>query len=52
MAHLLIENKLNGLLYRWLRQDAPELKEEKKVSEAEDDYGRTSSRRTLPRNTY
>jgi hypothetical protein len=37
MAHLLIENKLNGLLYQWLRQDAPELKEEKKVSEAEDD---------------
>ncbi len=37
MAHLLIENKLNGLLYRWLRQDAPEWKEDKKVSEAEDD---------------
>ena len=37
MAHLLIENKLNGLLYRWLRQDAPEWKENKKVSEAEDD---------------
>ena len=36
MAHLLIENKINGLLYRWLRQDAPEWKEEKKVSEAED----------------
>ena len=37
MAHLLIENKLNGILYRWLRQDASKLKEEKKVSEAEDD---------------
>lgn len=36
MAHLLIENKLNGILYRWLRQDAPKLKEEKRVSEAED----------------
>lgn len=37
MAHLMIENKLNGLLYRWLRQDAPAWKEDKKVSEAEDD---------------
>jgi hypothetical protein len=37
MAHLLIENKLNGLIYRWLRQDAPGWKEDKKVSEAEDD---------------
>ena len=23
MAHLLIENSINGLLYRWLKQDAP-----------------------------
>jgi len=36
MAHLLIENKLNGLLYRWLRQDAPGWKEDEKASKAED----------------
>lgn len=36
MAHLLIENKLNSVLYRWLRQDAPALTESEKQSKAED----------------
>jgi hypothetical protein len=36
MAHLLIENKLNHLLYRWLRPDAPDWKEHEIVSRAED----------------
>ena len=36
MAHLLIESKINRLIYRWLRQDAPAWKEEETVSKAED----------------
>jgi hypothetical protein len=35
MAHLLLENKLNGLLYQWLKQDAPQLNEDKMQSKAE-----------------
>ena len=51
MAHLLIENKLNGLLYRWLRQDAPELRKIKRYRKLKTIYGRTSSRWTLRRST-
>ena len=36
MAHLLIESKINQLLYRWLIQDAPGWKEGEKVSKAQD----------------
>lgn len=36
MAHLLIESKLNRLLYRWLKQDVPVLVEDEKQSNAED----------------
>jgi len=36
MAHLLIEQKLNGLLYQWLRQDAPAWKDVEKGSKAKD----------------
>ena len=36
MAHLLIENKLNRLLYQWLRQDAPGWNGDEKISKAED----------------
>lgn len=32
MAHLLIENGLNGLLYRWLEQDAPKPIKDEHVS--------------------
>ncbi|OGQ82881.1 MAG: hypothetical protein A3F90_20155 [Deltaproteobacteria bacterium RIFCSPLOWO2_12_FULL_60_19] len=35
MSHLLIENKINRLLYGWLKQDAPGWKEHEKVSKAE-----------------
>lgn len=36
MAHLLIENTLNGLLYRWLKRDTPPLAGREKQSNAED----------------
>jgi hypothetical protein len=36
MAHSLIESKINRLIYRWLRPDAPAWKEEEAVSKAED----------------
>jgi hypothetical protein len=36
MSHLLIENRLNELLYRWLRQDAPKPNEDGKAAKAED----------------
>jgi hypothetical protein len=36
MAHLLIENTLNELLYRWLKRDAPTLAEGDKQSDAKD----------------
>jgi hypothetical protein len=35
MAHLLIEDRLNGLLYRWLKQDAPK-PNDKQVAETEE----------------
>jgi len=35
-AHLLIENKLNGLLYRWLKQDAPSSLNNDVTAKAED----------------
>jgi hypothetical protein len=36
ISHLLMEKKINGVLYRWLRQDAPSPPGKKpKVSEAE-----------------
>ena len=35
-AHLLIENKLNGLLYRWLKQDAPSSNNSDVTAKAED----------------
>lgn len=36
MAHLLVESRLNGLLYRWLMQDAPKPTEVERASKAED----------------
>ena len=36
LAHLLVENKLNGLLYRWLKQDAPSSSKEDVTAQAED----------------
>jgi hypothetical protein len=36
MAHLLIEQKLNGLLYRWLIQNVPSLAEGEDPSKAEE----------------
>ena len=36
MAHLLIEKKVNELLYQWLNQDAPDWKESNKISKARD----------------
>lgn len=36
MAHLLIENRLNDLVYRWLRQDAPTPTKEQDATQAED----------------
>ena len=36
MAHLLIENSLNGVIYRWLKQDAPILTDTKIGSQASD----------------
>ena len=36
LAHLLVENKLNGLLYRWLIQDAPNSSQEGMTVQAED----------------
>lgn len=36
MAHLLIEENLNALLYRWLKQDAPSHVEDEQQSKAED----------------
>lgn len=35
MAHLLVENRLNGLLYQWLKQDAPRLSKDE-TAKAED----------------
>jgi hypothetical protein len=35
MSHLLVENKINRVLYAWLKQDAPGWKEGDKVSNAE-----------------
>ncbi len=37
LAHLLVENKLNGLLYRWLKQDAPSSSQEDVTAQAEDE---------------
>ncbi len=36
MSHLLIENRINDLLYRWLRQDAPRPNKDDEAVEAED----------------
>lgn len=36
MAHLLIEQNLNGLLYRWMNQNAPPLAEDEDHLKAED----------------
>lgn len=36
LAHLLVENTLNGLLYRWLRQDAPRSSQESVTAQADD----------------
>ena len=36
MAHLLIENRLNELLYRWLKQDAPKPVKAETASKADD----------------
>lgn len=36
LAHLLVENRLNGLLYRWLKQDAPNLSKDDVTAKAED----------------
>ncbi len=35
MSHLLVEDKINRVLYGWLKQDAPGSKETQKVSKAE-----------------
>jgi len=44
MAHLLIEQNLNGLLYRWLNQNAPPLAEDEDHLKAEDAlWGKKSS---------
>ena len=37
MSHLLVEDKINRVLYGWLKQDAPGWKEDEKVSKAEDE---------------
>jgi hypothetical protein len=36
LVHLLIEGRLNGLLYRWLKQDSPKPTEPERASEADD----------------
>jgi hypothetical protein len=36
MGHLLIENRLNDLLYRWLKQDVPKPSKEEDAAKAED----------------
>ncbi len=36
LSHLLVENKLSGLLYRWLKQDAPSSSNGELTAKAED----------------
>jgi hypothetical protein len=36
MAHLLIENSLNGILYRWLRRDTAMMGSTESIKEAEE----------------
>ena len=57
MAHLLIEQKLNGLLYRWLIQNVPSLAEREDPSKAEEALwekivGKGFSKKFLPVATF
>jgi len=48
ISHLLIEKRINGVLYRWLRQDAPSPPgEPQKVSQAENKLWDTIARMTF-----